>query len=267
MFFLCGKTYLPPVNKPAFQNHIHGPLNRAAFYAAKQDRTHAVGMPENHGENLPLSFRITVRCRLTEAAIFQSFCVEHIGETAMPLAFRLHTTFIEPNFFRFPSGTIGNRIAGIFPRESCSRRGPNCRDLMAKAGVRGKDIAALAMGAMLSGDSAPAVDPGNCTLWPMSISHASRNQGPLRHRGVCAPHGGGDRSFHRYGGRGGRRRTAMEVYATGGANPETIPKFPEQGIAAVGTGVAIVDKKLLEQDHYAWIAALARKRLNVIRAL
>lgn len=59
----------------------------------------------------------------------------------------------------------------------------------------------------------------------------------------------------------------IPLMATGGVNPETIPKFLEQGIAAVGTGITIVDKKLLEQDDYAGIEALARKHLDVIRGL
>lgn len=103
-FSFAGKTYFLPVNEPAFQNHIHGLLNRAAFHIFEQDRTHAVGTLENHGEYFPFPFRITVRCRLTEAGYFQRFCVENIGETAMPLAFGLHTTFTEPDFFSVPIG-------------------------------------------------------------------------------------------------------------------------------------------------------------------
>ena len=56
----------------------------------------------------------------------------------------------------------------------------------------------------------------------------------------------------------------IPLLATGGVNPETIPQFLAQGVSAVGTGVSIVDRKLLAAGDYDGIEALARAHVDAI---
>lgn len=58
----------------------------------------------------------------------------------------------------------------------------------------------------------------------------------------------------------------IPLLATGGMNPETIPQFLAQGVSAVGTGVSIVDRKLLAAGDYDGIEALARAHVNAINS-
>lgn len=56
----------------------------------------------------------------------------------------------------------------------------------------------------------------------------------------------------------------IPLIATGGVNPETIPEFLKHGINAVGTGVSIVNREMLNQGNYAGIEALARAHVQAI---
>ena len=56
--------------------------------------------------------------------------------------------------------------------------------------------------------------------------------------------------------------------ATGGVNPETIPELIRRGITAVGTGITVLRRDLVEAQDYAGIAALARQHVEAVnRAL
>lgn len=56
----------------------------------------------------------------------------------------------------------------------------------------------------------------------------------------------------------------IPLLASGGVNPRTIPQFLAQGVSAVGTGVSIVDRKLLAAGDYDGIEALARAHVDAI---
>lgn len=56
----------------------------------------------------------------------------------------------------------------------------------------------------------------------------------------------------------------IPLLASGGVNPQTIPQFLAQGVSAVGTGVSIVDRKLLAAGDYSGIEALARAHVDAI---
>ena len=56
----------------------------------------------------------------------------------------------------------------------------------------------------------------------------------------------------------------IPLLASGGVNPQTIPQFLAQGVSAVGTGVSIVDRKLLAAGDYDGIEALARAHVDAI---
>lgn len=57
----------------------------------------------------------------------------------------------------------------------------------------------------------------------------------------------------------------IPLLASGGVNPQTIPKFFDQGVAAVGTGMSIINRDMVNADDYAGIEALAREHVRVIR--
>ena len=56
----------------------------------------------------------------------------------------------------------------------------------------------------------------------------------------------------------------IPLIATGGVNPQTIPEFLKHGINAVGTGVSIVNRDMLQVGDYAGIEALARAHVQAV---
>lgn len=58
----------------------------------------------------------------------------------------------------------------------------------------------------------------------------------------------------------------IPLLASGGVNPDTIPTYLEYGVAAVGTGVSIINRDMLAEDDYEGIANLARKHVDAIKA-
>ncbi len=56
----------------------------------------------------------------------------------------------------------------------------------------------------------------------------------------------------------------IPLMATGGVNPQTIPEFLSRGVNAVGTGVSIVDREMLENGNYEGIEALARQHVEAV---
>ena len=57
----------------------------------------------------------------------------------------------------------------------------------------------------------------------------------------------------------------IPLLASGGVNPETIPIYLDYGVAAVGTGVSIINRDMLAADDYEGIAALARKHVDAVK--
>ncbi len=56
----------------------------------------------------------------------------------------------------------------------------------------------------------------------------------------------------------------IPLMATGGVNPETIPEFLSRGIHAVGTGVSIINREMLDNDDYTGIEELARRHVQAV---
>jgi len=56
----------------------------------------------------------------------------------------------------------------------------------------------------------------------------------------------------------------IPLMATGGVNPETIPEFLSRGINAVGTGVSIVNREMLNSGDFEGIEALARAHVEAV---
>ncbi|MBR4061050.1 MAG: bifunctional 4-hydroxy-2-oxoglutarate aldolase/2-dehydro-3-deoxy-phosphogluconate aldolase [Lachnospiraceae bacterium] len=56
----------------------------------------------------------------------------------------------------------------------------------------------------------------------------------------------------------------IPMMATGGVNQETIPKFLDCGINCVGTGISVVDRKMLAAKDYEGIERLAREHVAVV---
>jgi 2-dehydro-3-deoxyphosphogluconate aldolase/(4S)-4-hydroxy-2-oxoglutarate aldolase len=57
----------------------------------------------------------------------------------------------------------------------------------------------------------------------------------------------------------------VPLLATGGVNPETIPKFFDAGVEAVGTGVSIIRSDLLQNGDYDAMSRLARAHVAAIK--
>ena len=57
----------------------------------------------------------------------------------------------------------------------------------------------------------------------------------------------------------------IPLMATGGVNPDTIPKLLAAGIDAVGTGVTVLKKPFIANEDYEAIEALARQHREAIR--
>ena len=57
----------------------------------------------------------------------------------------------------------------------------------------------------------------------------------------------------------------IQLMATGGVNPETIPEFLSRGILAVGTGITIFRPDLVAAEDYEGIKALAVAHIEAIR--
>lgn len=58
----------------------------------------------------------------------------------------------------------------------------------------------------------------------------------------------------------------IPLMATGGVNPETIPEFLRHGVSAMGTGISIVNRDMLNAGDYAGIEVLAREHVQAIRS-
>lgn len=58
----------------------------------------------------------------------------------------------------------------------------------------------------------------------------------------------------------------IPLITTGGVNPQTIPEFLRHGASAVGTGVSIVDRDMLNAGDFAGIEELARQHVQAVRA-
>ena len=57
----------------------------------------------------------------------------------------------------------------------------------------------------------------------------------------------------------------IPLLASGGVNPETIPVYLQYGVAAVGTGVSIINRDMLAADDYEGIAQLAKKHVDAVK--
>ena len=57
----------------------------------------------------------------------------------------------------------------------------------------------------------------------------------------------------------------IPLMATGGVNPVSIPEFLKLGVAAVGTGVSILRRDLIEKEDYEGIRVLAKMHVDAIR--
>lgn len=56
----------------------------------------------------------------------------------------------------------------------------------------------------------------------------------------------------------------IPLMATGGVNPETIPKFLSSGVNCVGTGISVVNRDMLNADDYEGIERLAREHVKAV---
>ena len=58
----------------------------------------------------------------------------------------------------------------------------------------------------------------------------------------------------------------IPLMTTGGVNVDTIPKFLGAGASAVGTGITVIDRKMLENNDFVGIEKLARAHVEAVKA-
>ena len=58
----------------------------------------------------------------------------------------------------------------------------------------------------------------------------------------------------------------IPLIATGGVNPDTIGEYLSRGVNAVGTGITVLRRDLIEAEDYAGIAELAKKHIDAVKA-
>lgn len=58
----------------------------------------------------------------------------------------------------------------------------------------------------------------------------------------------------------------IPICATGGVNPDTIPKFFECGVKCVGAGISIMKPELIKEKNFKEISRLAKLHIEAVRS-
>lgn len=103
-FAFQGRTYQLPVNEPKAPANLHGLVHLQPFEVLGQGENWAELVYNATPEVYPFPFRLTVRYTLDEAGLESAYQIVNTGDGDMPLTFALHTTFVEPAYFRVPIG-------------------------------------------------------------------------------------------------------------------------------------------------------------------
>lgn len=80
--------------------------------------------------------------------------------------------------------------------------------------------------------------------------------------GVCCPETTFDHSFTTF--RILRPLPHIPLMATGGVNPDNIPRPLSTGIDVVGTGVTVLKKDCIDQDNYETVQYLAKMHKELV---
>lgn len=114
-FSFEGRQYRLPVNDPTGGHHIHGILNRTPFTLGEVTECSVEGCYVNEGDAYPFPFRIDVRAWIQQDGYYQQYRFTNTGSQNMPLAFGLHTTFLEKPFLAVPIAEKWERDETLIP--------------------------------------------------------------------------------------------------------------------------------------------------------
>ncbi|MBO7520256.1 MAG: aldose 1-epimerase, partial [Clostridia bacterium] len=101
-FSFRGREYLLPVTEKDDNLNKHGLLYCQRFWVQKVLENSITLRFENTGEIYPFNFVITAEYTLENGGARQKFTIDNTGTTDMPYTFALHTSFLEPAYFRVP---------------------------------------------------------------------------------------------------------------------------------------------------------------------
>ena len=101
-FSFEGREYRLTVNEKRNGAHLHGLVHTQEFTVLRHQPEEMVLSFENKGEIYPFPFVLTVEYAIREDAFVQTYHIQNSGNTAMPVTFALHTTFVEPDTFSVP---------------------------------------------------------------------------------------------------------------------------------------------------------------------
>lgn len=114
-FAFQGKEYRLRINDEKNNLNLHGLLYHQEFAVVKTEKNSIVLRYENTGEIYPFNFIITAEYTLESSGLKQKFVIKNTGKTDMPYTFALHTTFVEPKYFRVPISLAQEKNASHIP--------------------------------------------------------------------------------------------------------------------------------------------------------
>ncbi len=115
-FTFEGREYFLPLNEPQNNCNLHGSVLFEAFETVSvTENSAALRLVDKDCKSYPFPFSLTVTYSLSESGLSADYEVENIGEGNMPLAFCLHTTFVEPKSFSVPIDMCQEKDAHHIP--------------------------------------------------------------------------------------------------------------------------------------------------------
>lgn len=114
-FSFMGKNYTMPINEESTSCHIHGFLWQKEFRVISKKDSEIVMEYENHGEIYPFCFHVLVKYFIDNTGFHSEYVIKNLEHGKMPLTFALHTTFVEPDFFKVPIDECQEREENCVP--------------------------------------------------------------------------------------------------------------------------------------------------------
>lgn len=103
-FSFGGNTHHLPITDQAHHNHLHGNVNSAPFEVVSRSARSITARLNNDGTYFPFPFQLTVTDQLSDDSYERIMEITNTGNSSMPVAFGLHTTFVEPEWVSIPLG-------------------------------------------------------------------------------------------------------------------------------------------------------------------
>lgn len=114
-FIFQGREYRLQINDKKNNLNLHGLLYLQSFSVVSADKNSIKLQYDNKGEVYPLCFSLTAEYTLENNGLKQKFTIKNTGKTDMPYTFALHTTFVEPAYFRAPISLVQEKDSKHIP--------------------------------------------------------------------------------------------------------------------------------------------------------